>query len=139
MLAWDEVRECDKSNPASKSPQEILKPEQQNSAAPPAELQAVGAQLAPQVSEHHGHSGFKLFSVFGIPRETPGGKLHKQAPPYWVLVLGCVCRQQLRQAANSPFREHFAPCVPGERPQNTSFRQHKTGQFLLSDSCLGMP
>lgn len=91
MLAWDEGRECDKSDPASQSPQENLKPEQQNLAAPPAEPQAGGAQLAPQVSAHHGNSPaapwVKLLSL-GTRRETPGGKLHTHTallgPGAWV-------------------------------------------------------
>lgn len=82
MLAWDEARERDKSNPASESPQETLKPEQQNSAAPPAEPQAGGAQLPPQFSDHQGNSPaalwVKLLPFFGTPRETPRGKPHMQ-------------------------------------------------------------
>lgn len=80
--------ECDKSNPASESPQENLKPEQQNLAAPPAEPQGGGAQLAPQVPAHHGSSPVtrdKPLS-FGPRRESPGEKLHTHCPAgYWCL------------------------------------------------------
>lgn len=120
MLAWDAGRECDKSNPASESPQETLKAEQQNSAAPPAESQAGGTQLSPQVPRGHFSAALwvKLLSFFGTLREISVGEA-SHASPSWAPVPGGVCRQQLRQAAHSAFREHFAPCVPGEGPQNT--------------------
>lgn len=68
----------------AKSPHETLKPEQQNSAAPPAEPQAGAAQVTPLVSEHHSNSPaapwVKLLSFFSILRRTPRGKLQHAHP-----------------------------------------------------------
>lgn len=113
MLAWVEERERDKSNLASGSPQETLKPEQQNSAAPPAEPQAGGAQLAPQVSDHHSNSPsapwVKLLPFLGSPRETPEESLTCTA---LLATRAWVC---LQTAGKFTFQRTFCPMCAWRR------------------------